>query len=55
VDSIAAGLVRLLGDPSYRREIGTRAATIIGNDYTWRTIAQRQLDEYRRLLNDRRR
>jgi glycosyltransferase involved in cell wall biosynthesis len=50
VDSITAGLRRLLGDDSYRHEMGMRAAAIIRKDYTWPAIAQRQLDAYRRLV-----
>ena len=54
-DSVATGLARVLGDPSYRLEIGRRAAAVIRNNYTWHTIARRQMEAYAAILEEERR
>jgi glycosyltransferase involved in cell wall biosynthesis len=50
VEAVAEGLGWLLKDEALRREMGARAAAIIREHYTWRGLAQRQIEIYRQLI-----
>jgi glycosyltransferase involved in cell wall biosynthesis len=54
VDAVASGLAGLLDDPSRRRDLGARAAEVILSKYTSEIVAQRQMEVYREVVDDRR-
>jgi glycosyltransferase involved in cell wall biosynthesis len=49
VESIAEGILRVLGDPEHAAELRERGLARAG-DFTWRRAAERHLEEYERAL-----
>ena len=52
-ESIAQALIQCLANPQAAKEMGERARQLIFSDYTWDSIAQKMIEVYEAILNDR--
>ena len=52
-ESIAQALIQCLANPQAAKEMGERARQLIFSDYTWDSIAQKMIEVYDAILNDR--
>jgi glycosyltransferase involved in cell wall biosynthesis len=53
-ESLADGVIRLLGDPGLRRKLAMEARSIAERDFDWRAIGSRLRSLYWELLEERR-